>query len=132
LRAVRGVPEVEPVAVVDIDEERGCQFALRQGFPFATTSLEDLFGKVDLAILAVPNGLHASVACELLSNGIHVLCEKPMALNVPECQAMIEAARRGGAQLCIGHNRRFRNNVNLAKRLMERGILGDVIRIEAE
>jgi UDP-N-acetylglucosamine 3-dehydrogenase len=132
LRAVRGVPEVEPVAVVDINEERACQFALRQGFPFATTRLQDLFGKVDLAILALPNGLHASVACELLSNGIHVLCEKPMARNVPECQAMIEAARRGGAQLCIGHNRRFRNNVNLAKRLTERGILGEVIRIEAE
>ncbi len=132
LRAVRGVPEVEPVAVVDINEERACHFALRQGFPFATTRLQDLFGKVDLVILALPNGLHAAVACELLSNGIHVLCEKPMARNVPECQAMIEAARRGGAQLCIGHNRRFRNNVNLAKRLMERGILGEVIRIEAE
>jgi len=131
-RAVRGVPEGEPVAVVDINEERACRFALRQGFLFATTRLEDLFGKVDLAILALPNGLHASVACELLSNGIHVLCEKPMARNVPECQAMIEAARSGGAQLCIGHNRRFRNNVNLAKRFMERGILGDVIRIEAE
>jgi predicted dehydrogenase len=45
---------------------------------------------------------------------------------------MIEAARRGGAQLCIGHNRRFRNNVSLAKHLMEKGILGEVTRIEAE
>ena len=132
LRAVRGVPEVQPVAVVDINEERVCQFALQQGFPLATTRLQDLFGKVDLAIVALPNGLHASVACELLSNGIHVFCEKPMARNVPECQVMIEAARRGGAQLCIGHNRRFRNNVNLAKCLMERGIVGEVIRIEAE
>jgi predicted dehydrogenase len=132
LRAVRGVPEVEPVAVVDINEERARQFANRQGFPFATTRLLDLFGKVDLAIVALPNGLHASVACELLSNGIHVLCEKPMARNVPECQAMIEAARHGGAQLCIGHNRRFRNNVNLAKRLMEKGIVGELTHIEAE
>jgi UDP-N-acetylglucosamine 3-dehydrogenase len=132
LRAVRGVPEVEPVAVVDIDEQRAHQFAQRQGFPFATTRLLDVFGKVDLVIVALPNGVHASVACALLSNGIHVLCEKPMARNVPECQAIIEAARHGGAQLCIGHNRRFRNNVNLAKRLMEKGILGEVTRVEAE
>jgi UDP-N-acetylglucosamine 3-dehydrogenase len=132
LRAVRGVPEVQPVAVVDINEERVCQFALQQGFPLATTRLQDLFGKVDLAIVALPNGLHASVACELLSSGIHVLCEKPMARNVPECQAMIEAAQDGGVLLCIGHNRRFRNNVTLAKRLIEKGILGEVTRIEAE
>jgi predicted dehydrogenase len=132
LRAVRGVPEVQPTGVVDINEERGRLFAQRQGFPLSTTRLRDLFGKVDLAIVALPNGVHSSVACELLSHGIHVLCEKPMARNVPECQAMIEAARIGGAQLCIGHNRRFRNNVSLAKRLMEKSILGEVTRIEAE
>jgi predicted dehydrogenase len=132
LRAIRGVPEVQLVAVVDINEERACQFAQRQGIPLSTTRLQDLFAKVDLAVVALPNGLHASVACELLSNGIHVLCEKPMARNVPECQAMIEAARRSGTQLCIGHNRRFRNNVNLAKHLMEKSILGEVTRIEAE
>jgi predicted dehydrogenase len=132
LRAVRGVPELQPAVVVDINEERARLFAKRQGIPLYTTSLHDLFGKVDLAIIALPNGLHAALSCELLSNGIHVLCEKPMARNVPECRAMIEAAQRGGAQLCIGHNRRFRNNFSLAKRLMEKGIFGEVMRIEAE
>ena len=132
LRAVRGVPEVRPAVAVDLNEERARQFAKRQGFPLSTTRLQDLFGQVDLAIVALPNGVHASVTCELLSNGIHVLCEKPMARNVQECQTMIEAARSGGAKLCIGHNRRFRNNVTLAKRLMEKGIVGEVNRIEAE
>lgn len=132
LRAIRGVPEVAPSVVVDLDKERARQLAEKQGFPQFTTRLEDLFGKVDLAIVALPNGAHASVSCELLSNGVHVLCEKPMARNVPECRAMIEAARRGGTQLCIGHNRRFRDNVALAKRLIEKGILGEVKRIEAE
>lgn len=132
LRAIRGVPEVQPSHVVDINEERARQFAKQQDFPFYTIRLEDLFGKVDLAVVALPNGLHASISCELLSQGIHVLCEKPMARNAPECRAMIEAAQRGGAQLCIGHNRRFRNNVSLAKRLMEKGIVGEVTRVEAE
>jgi predicted dehydrogenase len=120
------------VFVVDINEERVRQFAERQGFPFYATRPEDMFRKVDLAIVALPNDLHSSVACDLLSNGIHVLCEKPMARTIPECQAMLEAAKRGRAQLCIGHNRRFRNNVRLAKRLMEKGILGQVINVEAE
>lgn len=132
LRAVRGVPEVLPAAVVDLNEQRAREFAARQGFPLYTSRLQDLFGEVDLAIVALPNGAHASVSCELLSHGIHVLCEKPMARNVPECRSMIEAARRGGAQLCVGHNRRFRDNVTLAKRLMDKGIIGEVTRVEAE
>jgi predicted dehydrogenase len=132
LRAIRGVPELQLAAVVDINEERARLFAQRQAIPLSTTRLQELFEKVDLAILALPNGLHASVACELLSRGIHVLCEKPMARNVPECRAMIAAAQRGGAQLCIGHNRRFRNNVVLAKHLMGKGIVGEVTLIDAE
>lgn len=132
LRAVRGVPEVWPAVAVDINEERARLFAQRQGIPLYTTRLHDLFGKVDLAIIALPNGLHAPLSCELLSNGIHVLCEKPMARNVAECRAMIEAAHRGGVHLCIGHNRRFRNHFSLAKRLMEKGIFGEVTGIEAE
>jgi predicted dehydrogenase len=132
LRAIRGVPEVVPAVVCDLNEQRVREFAEKQGFPRYTTRLADLFGNVDLAIVALPNGAHASVSCELLSNGIHVLCEKPMARNVAECQAMIDAAERGRAKLCIGHNRRFRTNAMLAKRLMERRIVGEVTHIEAE
>lgn len=132
LRAVRGVPEVLLAAVVDLNERRVREFAARQDILFYTTRLQDLFGKIDLAIVALPNGAHAPVSCELLSSGIHVLCEKPMARNVQECRAMIEAAHRGGTQLCIGHNRRFRNNVTLAKRLVDKGIIGEVIHIDAE
>jgi UDP-N-acetylglucosamine 3-dehydrogenase len=132
LRAIRGVPEVSPTFVVDLEEERARQFAQEQGFPRYSGKLQDLFGNVELAIIALPNGAHASVSCELLANGIHVLCEKPMARNVAECRAMIDAWKRGHAQLCIGHNRRFRTNAMLAKRLMEKGIVGEITSIEAE
>ena len=132
LRAIRGVPEVQPAVVVDLDEARARHFAQKQGFPRYTTRFEELFGAVDVAMVALPNSAHASVSCELLSNGIHVLCEKPMARNVAECRAMLEAAQRGRAQLCIGHNRRFRTNAVLAKRLMEKRIVGDVTHMEAE
>jgi predicted dehydrogenase len=132
MRAIRGVPEVLPAVVVDLDESRAREFAQKQGFARYTTRLQDLFDNVDLAIVALPNGAHASVSCELLSNGVHVLCEKPMARNVAECRAMIEAAERGGTKLCVGHNRRFRTNSMLAKRLMEKGVVGEVTRIHAE
>jgi len=132
MRAVRGVPEVLPVAVVDLDERRAERFATCQDIPFYTTRLEELLGKIDLAIVALPNAAHAPVSCELLGKGIHVLCEKPMARNVPECLLMIEAARQGRTELCIGHNRRFRSNVTLARRLLGKGIIGEIRRIDAE
>ena len=49
----------------------------RQGFPFYTTRLQDLFGKVDLAIVALPNGLHASIACELLPTAFTFSVKSP-------------------------------------------------------
>jgi len=130
--AIRGVPEVLPSMVVDTDPVRAHWFANRQGFPRWTAQVQDLIGHVDMAVIAVPNDFHSSLSCELLDHGIHVLCEKPMARNISECQDMIDAARRGGAQLCIGHNRRFRQNVQLLKRFLDNRLVGDVIRVEAE
>jgi predicted dehydrogenase len=130
--AIRGVPEVRATTVVDTDADRAERFAARYGFPRWTTKLEELVGTVDVAIVALPNGLHASVSCELLSQGIHVLCEKPMARNITECQSMVGAAKRGAAKLCIGHNRRFRTNLRLLKQLLEKGLIGDIVQVEAE
>lgn len=132
LRAIRGVPELQPALVVDLNEERAREFAEKQGFLRYSSRLQDLFGHVDVAIVALPNGAHSLVSCELLSNGIHVLCEKPMARNVAECRAMIDAADRAGTQLCVGHNRRFRSNAQLAKRLIDKGVIGEITHIHAE
>jgi predicted dehydrogenase len=98
----------------------------------AVTVLIDTYSHADLATVLVPNGLHSSVSAELLAQGIHVLCEKPMARNVDECLTMIEAARRGNAQLCIGHNRRFQQHMKLAKQLLGKGLIGDVVGVQAE
>jgi predicted dehydrogenase len=130
--AIRGVPEVRATTVVDTDAGRARHFAARYGFPRWTTQLQELIGTVDVAVVALPNGLHAPVSCELLSHGIHVLCEKPMARNTTECQSMVDAAKLGGAKLCIGHNRRFRTNLRLLKQLLEKGLIGDIVQVQAE
>ena len=132
LSAIRGVPEVRGTMIIDVDAGRARNFAECQGFPHWGTKASDLAGAVDLAVVALPNFLHASVSCELLSQGIHVLCEKPMARTVSECQSMIEAARRSGALICVGHNRRFKKHYHLLKSLLQKRLIGDVLRIEAE
>ena len=130
--AINAVPEVVRSIVVDVDRDTARRVADRYGFPAASSNLADLVRHADLAIVLVPNGLHSSISCELLAQGVHVLCEKPMARTVEECQAMIDASHQGNAQLCIGHNRRFQQHIKLAKQLLTKGLIGDVVSIHAE
>lgn len=132
LPAIRGVPELLPAIVVDANAERAQRFAERYNFPRWSSDLRDLEVGVDVVLVALPNNLHAKVSNALLERGIHVLCEKPMARNVEECRSMIDAARRGQAQLAIGHNRRFKAHIQLAKRLLEKGLIGEVSEVYAE
>jgi predicted dehydrogenase len=130
--AIRGVPEVRASVVLDLNPVRARGFAERFGFPKWTVDLGEFAESADLAIVALPNGAHASVSIPLLSRGIHVLCEKPMARNTAECQSMINAASQGHALLSVGHNRRFRNHLRLAKRLLQKNLIGNILQVEAE
>ena len=131
LPAIRAVPEVRPTLVVDADAERARRFAERYCFPRWSADHADVIGCADLAIVALPNWLHATVSSDLLSSGVHVLCEKPMARDVEECGAMIASAEKGGALLAIGHNRRFRPHVALTHRLVTQRLIGEIVRVEA-
>jgi predicted dehydrogenase len=130
--AINGVPEACESIIVDKDGERARRVAELYGFPRWSTNLEDVVRWSDFAIVTVPNGLHAEVSCQLLSQGIPVLCEKPMARTVEECRSMIESSRRGKVPLAIGHNRRFREHVRLARQLLQKGLIGDVQNVQAE
>src|SRR6516225_3588367 len=55
-----------------------------------------------------------------------------MARTVAECQGMIEAARQSCALLAIGHNRRYQSHIQLVRRLLKAGLIGEIERIEAE
>jgi predicted dehydrogenase len=64
-------------------------------------SLEELIDKVDAAVLAVPTFAHAKLGCEMLSQGLHLLVEKPIALTVEEADELLAAA--GDRVLAVGH-----------------------------
>lgn len=71
------------------------------------SSLDALAPGIDLAIIALLPSLHAEQAVRLLGRGVHVLCEKPMAGSVAECDAMIAAAEAAGRLLAVGHFKRY-------------------------
>ncbi len=71
----------------------------------AYAKLDDLLNdsQVDLVDITLPNSLHADVAVRALEAGKHVLCEKPMALTLADCERMVAAAKKAGRLLMIGH-----------------------------
>jgi glucose-fructose oxidoreductase len=82
-------------------------------------------GQVDAVFIGLPNHLHREYAVKAAKAGIHVLCEKPMAVTEEDCEEMIEAARKGGARLMIGYRLHFERANLTAAELVRSGKLGD-------
>jgi predicted dehydrogenase len=128
---VAAFPGVTLQALVDRDLDRASELARLHGVRDALPSVEGLAGRVDAAIVAVPHHLHAEIAGTLLRQGIHVLVEKPMALDVGSCDAMIAAAEESGAVLAVGLVRRFYQASRLVKELLDDGVIGRVTGFDA-
>ena len=129
-RGVRAHPAGRLVAVANHREASAKAFAERHGIARVTTDWEELARdrEIDAAIVATPNALHAPQAVALLEAGTHVLVEKPMAISVAECDAMIEAARTSGASLMVGHCWRFREEVIGVRDRIAAGELGEIVK----
>ena len=124
-------PGVELRALVDRDTDRARSLAQAYGVPDVYGDVGELAGRVDAAIVAVPHHLHVDIACEMLRHGVHVLVEKPMALDVAGCDAMIAAATESGATLAVGLVRRFYEASRLVEELLEDGVIGPVTGFDA-
>ena len=98
--------KVELVAVCDINEATAQRVAAAVEAEW-TTDWRELAGRCDAVSLAVPTEAHCEIAAPLLEAGVHVLVEKPISRTLAEADLMIEAAKRGGALLQIGHMERF-------------------------
>jgi scyllo-inositol 2-dehydrogenase (NADP+) len=96
LESVKELKDFTLSAVYSRKEETAKEFAAKFGVEDTYTNLEDMAksDSIDAVYLASPNSLHASQAITFLSNGKHVLCEKPMASNTKELEAMQKIARK--------------------------------------
>ncbi|OMP68195.1 Gfo/Idh/MocA family protein [Domibacillus epiphyticus] len=131
--AFRHVEEVSVTAVMDINEERAQEAAEKFDIERVYTDLNDMLENIDALLITTPNKYHAPAAVQALNAGVHVLCEKPMALNTKECKEMIEAAEKSGKVLTIAYHYRFMKEARAAKRIIDSGEIGEplVIRIKA-
>jgi predicted dehydrogenase len=130
LPALREIAEVDIAAVVDVAPERALCTADDFGVERHYEDHRQLIGTVDAAIVATPNATHCAVSSDLLRAGIHVLCDKPMAVSSEECARMIEAREAGDAKLMVGHTMRYYPVLQDAKRLIDRECLGRIKHLE--
>jgi predicted dehydrogenase len=83
-------------------------------------------GDVDAVYIALPNQLHREYTVRAATAGVHVLCEKPMALNVGECQSMIQACHENRVKLMIAYRLHFEKSNLKAIQLAQSGKLGEL------
>lgn len=119
-------------AVCDIDYKKAEAMAKQYGArPYAT--IEEMLSandQLDVVSVCSPNGLHAAHSIKSLQAGFHVLCEKPMAINVEDCGDMIQAAERANKRLFAIKQNRFNPPVAAVKQLLDEGRLGKILSVQ--
>ncbi len=123
-RHCHSLPNSKITAVHDMKTE-ALERAAAEFDAQAYTSFRKLIGSdLDAMIVATPNDSHAPIAIAAANAGKHVFCEKPMALRVSDCRAMIEAAEKAGVKLMVGHVLRLIPVFWNTKHIIDSGILG--------
>lgn len=112
----------------DVNLSRAEELAFKYGGK-AYNSYEALLADPEIEAVSVltPNFTHAEISIAALKAGKHVLCEKPMAVSLADCEAMVETAKQTGNKLMIGQNQRLTPAHRKARELIQSGAIGDVI-----
>ncbi|MBI1786335.1 MAG: Gfo/Idh/MocA family oxidoreductase [Acidobacteria bacterium] len=126
---LRMCPEAGIAAVCD--ENIGAARALEAGE--AVTSYPELLARrdVDAVVVATPNYLHREIALAALEAGKHVLCEKPLALNLAEAREMADAAERSGLVHMTAFTYRYAPAIQYLRHLVDTGELGRIRTVRA-
>ncbi len=127
------MPEIELVAVCTRRPHRLEDVARRFGVPKTYTDYRKLLAddEVDAVSIVTHVNDHRDIAIDALNAGKHVFLEKPMAGNVEDCDAIIEAARSAKGNFMVGHICRFDSRVALAKAAIDEGRVGKIVSMHA-
>jgi predicted dehydrogenase len=87
--------------------------------------------KPDVVHILTPPTTHAPLAIRAMESGCHVLVEKPMALTLEEADAMIVSAKKNAVKFCVDHNFLFDPNMVKAKGIVQKGMAGRIVHVEA-
>jgi UDP-N-acetyl-2-amino-2-deoxyglucuronate dehydrogenase len=119
-------------AVCDVKPERAKELGAKYHCN-TYTNIDDLLSSekgLDVVSICTPNAFHAEQTIKCLRAGIHVLCEKPMAITTQDCRRMIEAAEQAGKQLFIVKQNRFNPPIQAMKEAIDKGKLGRILSVQ--
>lgn len=120
------------IAVCDVVKSKAEELSLKYNSK-AYTNIDELLinePSIDVVSICSPNGLHAEHSIKALNAGFHVLCEKPLAINVHDCGEMIKAAEKTNKRLFAIKQNRFNPPVNAVKDAIEEGKLGKIYSVQ--
>lgn len=134
LSDLQKVDVAEVVAICDIVKENADKQAEKYGIADVYYNHHELLARedIDAVTMPLPDQVHREIAVDALQAGKHVLCEKPMALNLEDCKAMVRASKETGKQLMVGQIGRYTPAFVKAKEILDEGLLGELFFIESE
>lgn len=128
------VYSIKVVAIQKRDLNEAKMIARKFNIPHATSQREELLclPDVEAVFIASTNQRHEEDAIACAQAGKPTLCEKPLAPSSEEIGRMINAFKQNATPLCVGHSLRFKPFAHIAKELLQKGILGNLLSIRAQ
>ena len=127
LAAYREVATIEVVAAAEPCSERLKEMARRWGVrPYGNAAEMLDAEELDICCVLTPAATHREITEFVASQGVHVLCEKPLALTLQDARAMIDACTAAGVRLAYGSSYRFLPACKRAKQLIDDGAIGEI------
>jgi predicted dehydrogenase len=135
VEVLRGVPDLryELRAICAANGETLPQRARQAGVPFWTTDYRELVERKDVDVVAIfsPDHLHAEHALAAIAAGKHVVCGKPNATTLEECQELVARVREAGVKFLTAYTLRQDQQFLVAKKMLDDGDLGSLIVLES-
>ena len=129
--ALGSVKDCQFTAVADVRpevvEEVAGNFSVK---PF--TDYREMLDEVDAIVVATPPWQHTEVTVDAAKRGVHVFCEKPLSATIEDADTMIAAVDEAGVFLMVGHVLRFYPLHELGRKMIDDGLIGDIIYIETD
>lgn len=133
-KGIRETKEAVLTAVCDVNEDYARKAAERNGLDRYFTDYDEMLkaGGFDCVVVCTPDSFHKEQSVKALEAGYHVLCEKPLAMRLDECDAIIKATRASQKKFMVGQVCRKTPSFALVHDMVQRGDIGEVFYVESE
>ena len=134
LRAWRRLNHAKVIAVCDLNAQLAKDTANVWEIPSYYASFSEMIRKEEANVVDIctPPSTHADLAVSSMETGANVLIEKPMTMTVSDAEKIVSCQKNSGVKVGVVHNWLFESSILEARRLVDRGLLGEVLSVEVE